>query len=79
MASLRTLFGLAGRRPAEYEDRIGRLEERLRHMETLIEGLQDSIHRESLRGRKEIRELQKKTEPGELSKALSRDARERGI
>jgi hypothetical protein len=65
--------------PAEHDNRIEVLEQRIRHLETLIEGLQDSVHRESVRRENEIHELQKKTEPDELSRALSRDARRRGI
>jgi len=55
------------------------LERRVRHLEALIEGLQDSTHRESVRQQERILALEKKTEPSEISRSLSRDARERGI
>jgi hypothetical protein len=77
--SLRSRLRRAGLRPAGYEDRVRVLEERIQYLETLIEGLQDSVHRESVRREKDIHELQKKTEPSELSRALSQDARKRGI
>ena len=79
MARLRGLFRRRGHAPSDHDGRLEALERRIGHLETLIEGLQDSVHRESVRRQQEIRELQRKTEPGELSRALSRDARERGI
>jgi hypothetical protein len=48
-------------------------------LEALLEGLQDSVHRESVREGERIGALEKRTEPEEISRALSRDARERGI
>jgi hypothetical protein len=44
-----------------------------------LEGLQDAVHREAVRHGKQIEGLEAKTEPGEVTRALSRDARERGI
>jgi hypothetical protein len=79
MARLRGLFRRGGRAPSDQDGRLEALERRVGHLETLIEGLQDSVHRETVRHEREIRELQRKTEPAELSRALSRDARERGI
>jgi hypothetical protein len=60
-------------------ERIRALEDRVRYLETLVEGLQDSVHRESVRREKQIGELESKTEPGAITRALSREARERGI
>ena len=60
-------------------DRIASLEKRVSHLETMIEGLQDAVHREITRTNNQIDELRKKTEPGELSRALSEDARHRGL
>ena len=60
-------------------ERIRALEDRVRYLETLLEGLQDSVHRESVRREKQIGELEAKTEPGAITRALSREARERGI
>jgi hypothetical protein len=67
--------------PAEATDaeRIRALEDRVRYLETLVEGLQDSVHRESVRREKQINALESKTEPGAITRALSREARERGI
>jgi hypothetical protein len=61
------------------ERRIEALEERVDQLETLLEGLQDSVYRESVREGERIGALEKRTEPAEISRALSRDARERGI
>ena len=55
------------------------LEERIAHLEQLVEGLQDSVHREALRHDKRIADLEARMQPGELSKALSKNARERGL
>ena len=42
-------------------------------------GLQDAVHRESVREGGRIEALEKRSEPAEISRALSRDARERGL
>ena len=55
------------------------LEERIAHLEQLLEGLQDSVYRESERQRKQIAELEARLEPGALGEAMSKDARERGL
>jgi hypothetical protein len=60
-------------------ERIRALEDRVRYLETLVEGLQDSVHRESVRREKQINALESKTDPGAITRALSREARERGI
>jgi len=44
-----------------------------------LEGLQDAVDREAVRRGKQIEGLEAKTEPREVTRALSRDARERGI
>jgi uncharacterized coiled-coil protein SlyX len=59
--------------------RIDDLERRLAHFEAVIEGLQDAVHRESQRRNEQDAELRHKTEPGEIARALSDDARRRGI
>jgi uncharacterized coiled-coil protein SlyX len=59
--------------------RIEALEKRVTHLETMIEGLQDAVHREISRTNDQIDLLRKRTEPGELSRALSKDARSRGL
>jgi hypothetical protein len=60
-------------------DRIERLEARLDHLEAALEGLQDSVHRESRRQSEQITELRHRTEPHEIAQALGEDARRRGI
>lgn len=59
--------------------RVGVLEERIAHLEQLLEGLQDSVYRESERQDKRMAELEARMEPGALGEAMSRDARERGL
>jgi hypothetical protein len=55
------------------------LRTRVEHLEQLVEALQDSVHRESERQGKRITELEARIEPGALSVALSKDARDRGL
>jgi hypothetical protein len=71
---------VAPRAPAaEHERRIKALEQRIDQLEALLEGLQDAVHRESVREGERIGALEKRTEPSEISRALDRDARERGL
>ncbi len=51
----------------------------MEHLEQLVQGLQDSVHRESSRQEKRISELENRLQPGALAKALSDDARSRGL
>lgn len=60
-------------------ERLQALEARVAHLERLLEGLQDSVHRESERQSKQIAELQAKTQPGTMGAALAEDARNRGL
>lgn len=62
--------------PAAQLEALGR---RIDGLEKLIEGLQDSVHRESERQGKLIAELQEQVQPGAMGAALSRNARERGL
>jgi len=76
--------GGAGDAPSqgsEGEDRgqVARLEARIIHLEKLVEGLQDSVHRETERQGKLIAELQAQVQPEAMSAALSKDARTRGL
>ena len=61
------------------DDRVSLLEARVAHLERLVEGLQDSVHRESERHGKLIAELQAQTQPGAMGSALAEDARSRGL
>ena len=64
---------------AGHARRIEVLEGRVDQLEALLEGLQDAVHRESVREGGRIEALEKRSEPSEISRALSRDARERGL
>ena len=63
----------------ESGDPVRTLEQRVTHLEAMIEGLQDAVHRETKRTHEQLDDLRHRTEPSELSRALSRDARERGL
>lgn len=60
-------------------DEVRALAARVAHLEQMVQGLQDSVHRESLRQDRRITELEARTQPGALGKALSEDARARGL
>ena len=59
--------------------RIDSLERRITHIEELVEGLQDAVHRESVRRDDEAARLERRTAPREMARALSEDARKRGL
>ena len=61
------------------QERLRALEARVEHLEALLQGLQDSAHRESSRHAKRIGELEARIQPGALGRALSDDARARGL
>jgi hypothetical protein len=69
----------AGRQEPEIAQRVEALETRLRHLEAMLEGLQDSVHRESVRQGKKIDELERNSEPAAIRRALGRDAQEHGL
>ena len=60
-------------------DELQALEARIAHLEQLVQGLQDSVHRESTRLGKRVGELEVRIEPAALGRSLSDDARERGL
>jgi hypothetical protein len=60
-------------------DRVQALEARVAHLEQLLEGLQDSVHRESERHAKLIAELQAQVQPGAMGAALAKETRNRGL
>jgi hypothetical protein len=45
----------------------------------MIEGLQDAVYRQSVHHDKEVEELAARLEPEEIARALSADARRRGL
>ena len=79
--SLRKRIGRVStaRRSAPQPDDLERLRKRLEHLEALVEGLQDAVHRDSIRHEQRMSELERKTEPEALARALSDDARRRGL
>jgi hypothetical protein len=65
--------------PGEQVPEFQSLETRIAHLERLVEGLQDSVHRESQRHDDRVNELEARIQPAALVAALSKDARERGL
>lgn len=65
--------------PEDWEARLRALEQRISHLEALLEGLQDSVHREAVRHDERIADLEQKVEPAQMARELSRDAREHGV
>jgi uncharacterized coiled-coil protein SlyX len=61
------------------EQRLELLERRVAHLERQLEGLQDAVHRESVRRNEEAAQLQRRTAPSEMARSLSEDARKRGL
>ena len=73
---------LRRRRPSvdqRAEGRIEVLERRLTRLEGLVEGLQDAVHREWVRRDQQAARFERKTQPPEIARALSEDARRRGL
>jgi hypothetical protein len=64
---------------APEQDHLRAPEARTEHLEQLVQGLQDSVHRESSQRAKRIAELEARIQPAALGKALSDDARARGL
>jgi uncharacterized coiled-coil protein SlyX len=69
----------ADRADPETDERLRRLEARIAHVEATLEGLQDSVYRETSRLEESMADLRLKIEPHNLSRALSADARRRGV
>ena len=65
--------------PDPRQDELDALEARITHLEQLVQGLQDSVHRESTRLSGRVGELQARVQPAALASAMSKDARERGL
>ena len=81
---LRRVAAAAETRPAAETtqvdpSRLERLEARMDHLEHLLEGLQDSVHREAERASKRITEMETRIQPSTLNAALDKDARDRGL
>ena len=52
---------------------------RVEHLEAALEGLQDAVHRQAVLHDVRIDELSMRTEPHQMARALSRDARRHGV
>jgi hypothetical protein len=55
------------------------LEARLEHLEAVLEGLQDAFHRQAVLEDEKLDELRRRTEPAQMARELSKDARRRGL
>lgn len=64
---------------AALTEQLRAVETRVAHLEQMVEGLQDSVHRESERHEKLIAQLQAQIQPGAMGAALADDARHRGL
>ena len=83
MEEKKALFLRLRRRLSPPEDlsrlRIDDLEGRVADLEEMLQGLQDAVHRDAVRRDEQAVRLERKIEPRELARALSDDARERGL
>lgn len=77
IAALRDQTSVDSQGPAPSQMRS--LEIRVEHLERLLEGLQDSVYRESERHSKLIAEIQAQIQPAAMSASLADNARNRGI
>jgi hypothetical protein len=59
--------------------RIDSLERRVIHLEGQVEALQDAVHREWVRRDDKTAELERRTRPREIARAVREDAQRRGI
>jgi hypothetical protein len=59
--------------------RLEALEARIEHLEAAHEGLQDAVHRRAVLEDEKIGELRRRTDPNQLARELSRNARSRGL
>jgi hypothetical protein len=62
-----------------WEQRLETLETRIEHLEGALEGLQDAVYRQAVLGGEKIRQVRRRIEPEQMARALSRDARRRGL
>jgi hypothetical protein len=63
-------------RPSQHERDLAT---RVARLESVIEGIQDAIYRQAQQHDRDIGDLRKRTDPAEIARALSADARRRGL
>jgi hypothetical protein len=61
------------------DSRIEELERRVDQLEAQLEGLQDAVHRDAVRRDEREARLERRTDPQQIARSLSRDARSRGL
>jgi hypothetical protein len=59
--------------------RLEALEARIEHLEAALEGLQDALYRHEVLDEVSIGELRRRTDPEQMARDLSDDARRRGL
>jgi hypothetical protein len=62
-----------------WEHRLETLEARMEHLERELEGLQDAVYRQAMLEDENVSELRRRTEPEQMARDLSQDARKRGL
>jgi hypothetical protein len=62
-----------------WQERLKRLDARVDHLESALEGLQDAAYRREVLEDEQIDQLRRRTEPEQMARDLSRDARRRGL
>jgi hypothetical protein len=73
------VLGRLRRRPPARDVRVDELARRVDQLEAQLEGLQDAVHRDAVRRDEKEARIERKTEPSEMARSLSRDARSRGL
>jgi hypothetical protein len=76
---VRVRWPLGSRRSGRPPTGVRPLVERIDALEAMVEGLQDSVDRQSRRQDERISELARRLDPSELARALSDDSRKRGL
>lgn len=62
-----------------WEQRLETLEARIEHLESAHQGLQDAVYRRAVLEDESIEELRRRSEPGQIARDLSENARTRGL
>jgi prefoldin subunit 5 len=73
------MLGRLGLSRSAKDARIEALERRVDQLEAQLEGLQDAVHRDAVRRDEREAQLERRTEPQQMARSLSRDARSRGL